>query len=781
MARRLAAILAADVVGYSRLMGEDEAATVAGLRAHREEVFDPKAAQYGGRTVKLMGDGALMEFASVVDAVTFAVESQMLMRERNQAVAEERRFVFRMGINLGDVMVEGDDLHGDGVNVAARLESLSEPGGICLSRSARDQIRDKLDLDLEDLGEVEVKNIARPVRAFNVRLNEKAAALWTPVVRPAPFAPTFRRLAVAAVAVAMVLVGGLVWWSPWVPVTEPAVADHVAYPLPDKPSLAVLPFANMSGDPDQEYFADGITEDIITDLSKVSGMFVIARNSTFAYKGRQVDVREVAENLGVRYVLEGSVRRAADTVRINAQLIDATTGGHLWAERYDGVLSDVFALQDSVTSKIVDALAVNLSPSEEIELGAAGTANQQAYDAFLRGWAYYRRGTPKDYARAIPHLERAVSLDPEYGRAYAALAAIYWSASEERDYLGHPGLFLAELGTTYDEAVRERGKWSRYLEEGLARPTPLALTVASAVDVRRGLHEDGVATAREAIAMDPNAPVAHEALAKALIFAGRARDGEQAIRTAMRLDPLFESAYLVWLGLAQFGQDAFGEAAKTLRDAMARDPNNDIALVLLLSAVGHLGNQAEAASLLEQLNTFRAARSEALAERDAEAVGIHTLLVGPYTLADTDYWPFAHSADRERLREGLRLAGVPAEAEKGLSPLVVPGATTVDAKMANALHAQGAVFVDTRNRGLWDLGHIPGAHLLDLASDFDEQALESVVGRDEPVVVYCEGPKCLRSSEACVMAVDWGFTEVYYYREGFPSWKAAGHPVAIEN
>ena len=295
MERRLAAILAADVVGYTRLMGMDEAGTLSALTKHRRGLFDPKAAQYGGRTVKLMGDGALMEFASVVDAVAFAVEVQTAMRERNAGVPEDRQIIYRIGINVGDIIVKGDDIYGDGLNVAARLEGLAEPGGICIRRNVRNQVRDKLDLDFEDLGEVEVKNIARPIRVFRVVLDQKAEALSTPVVDvPVKAASSRLPQIAAALAVSLLAVVVLVWWQPWAPEFEPASVERMAFPLPDQPSIAVLPFSNMSEDAEQDYFADGMTEDLITDLSKISGLFVIARNSSFSYKGQQVKVRQAA-------------------------------------------------------------------------------------------------------------------------------------------------------------------------------------------------------------------------------------------------------------------------------------------------------------------------------------------------------------------------------------------------------------------------------------------------------------------------------------------------------
>ncbi len=321
--RRLTTILAADVVGYSRLMAADEGGTFAQLKTHRKELIGPKIAEYSGRVVKLMGDGTLMEFGSVVDAVHFAVDVQRAMAERNAEVPEDQRITYRIGINIGDIIVEGDDIYGDGVNVAARLEALAEPGGICISRTVFNHVRNKVALAFEDLGELQVKNIPDPVRVYRVDLSRTDT--------------------------------DSVGWSP----------DTGSLPLPDKPSIAVLPFENMSGDPEQEFFADGMAEEIITALSRYRWFFVIARNSSFTYKGHAVDVKQVAKELGVRYVLEGSVRKAGDRVRVTAQLIDASTGNHIWAERYDRELDDIFALQDEITQTIVTAIEPELGAVEQ--------------------------------------------------------------------------------------------------------------------------------------------------------------------------------------------------------------------------------------------------------------------------------------------------------------------------------------------------------------------------------------------------------------------------------
>ena len=582
--------------------------------------------------------------------------------------------------------------------------------------------------------------------------------------------------ATAAAVVLIITVGVITWLKPWAPTIEPASQERMALPLPDKPSIAVLPFANMSDDPKQEYFVDGMTEDLITDLSQLSGLFVIARNSVFTYKGKPVKVRQVAEELGVRYVLEGSVRRAADQIRINAQLVDATTGGHVWAERYDGTLADIFALQDKVTQKIVAALALNLTAEERTLQARTETEVPKAHDAFLRGWAYFRRNTPDDYAEAVPYFKQAITLDPKYSRAYAALAAIHW-ASLVKDFTGRGGVWSERLGLSHEDSHLRATK---YLQEAMESPTPLAHQVASSVRSIQSRHEEAVAEAMRAIEMDANDPIGYEALAAALIYAGRPAEGAKAIRKAMRLDPHYPPEYLVWLGLAEFGGEQYEEAAELLRTATQRNPDDDIGLILLAAADGHLGRQEDAKSSILALNDLRTKRGKRLEKAPAEGaeVGIDVFLVGPYTLKDIALWPFNERVDRERLRAGLEKAGVPAiVGGSAESPTEVAGATTVDAVAAKALFDRRAPFVDVRTLSHWNRGHIPDAVLLDLKEDFSETNLLAVVSKDREVVIYCEGSKCLRSSKACAEAVSWGFTKVHYLRDGFPGWRAAGYPV----
>jgi TolB-like protein/class 3 adenylate cyclase len=385
--RRLAAILAADVVGYSRLMGEDEEGTLAALKTLWRDLSDPKIKEHHGRIVKTTGDGLLVEFGSVVDAVRCAVEVQREMAERNIAIPAERRIEFRMGINLGDIIKDNGDIYGNGVNVAARLEALAGPGGICVSRVVRDQVRDKLDFAFEDGGEQQVKNIARPVRVFRVHLGEVATAAVQPMREPA------------------------------------------ALPLPDKPSLAVLPFQNMIGDPEQEYFADGIVEDITTAIARLPWLFVIARNSSFTYKGKSVDVKQVGRELGVRYVLEGSVRKAGSRVRITGQLIDTATGAHIWADRFDGALDDIFELQDQVASSVAGAIEPRLRLSEIERATRKPTDSLDAYDLYLRALAQFYRFTEESLGEAVRLARQALAIDPSYA---SAAAMVGWCRTAQR-------------------------------------------------------------------------------------------------------------------------------------------------------------------------------------------------------------------------------------------------------------------------------------------------------------------------------------------------------------
>ena len=630
MQRKLAAILATDVVGYSRLMEADEADTLARLKSTRENLIDPKIAAHNGRIVKLMGDGTLVEFPSVVDAVACAVEIQRTMAECNAELPKEKQLEFRIGINLGDVIIEGADIYGDGVNVAARLEGLAPPGGVLISGTAFDQVERKLDYGFEFLGEQRVKNIEKPVRLYRVDPR-------TPVISGSRKPDGTRRWIAVAATVLILIVAGLVLWQRFgddlVRPGDVASQSKMALPLPDKPSVAVLPFTNMSDEAGQETFTDGMTDDLITDLSKVSGLFVIARNSTFVYRGKPVKISQVAEELGVRYVLEGSVRRSGQQVRVNAQLIDALTGGHVWADRFDGNVADIFAVQDVFVAKIVEALKVNLTTTEKTEIARAKPDNIAAKEAFEEGWSLYLRYNAKDTAAAITSLKKATELDPEYGRAYAALALAYFRVVDS--------LWGKELGR--DEPYFWWGAHD-YVELAKKYPTSLSYTVEALRDVYQGLAEDARRNAGRAIASDPNDPEAHIATAWALTISGEPAEALNFVATAMRLNPNYPSHYVLARGLALFAMGDLKQAAEVFGEGVRRNPDATALFLPLSSVLAQLGRREEARQMLLK---FR------------PGVGQKGLENLPDTLHLSFKWDYEHASVRERLNDGVRIAALP--------------------------------------------------------------------------------------------------------------------------
>ena len=628
--RKLIAILSADVEGYSRLMSQDERGTIRTLTAYKE-AMTILIQEYKGRVVDSPGDNLLAEFGSVVDAVNCAVEIQRELAEKNTELPPARQMEFRIGINLGDVVEEEDRIYGDGVNIAARIEGLAHRGGICISGTAYDQVVNKLGLEYEFLGEQEVKNIERPVRVYRVLSFPGAAAHR--VVRAKTAAAKKWRKVVLAIAVILVIGAavGTIWNLFFRPSVEPASVEKMAFPLPDKPSIAVLPFVNMGGDPEQEYFADGMTEDLITDLSQMSGLFVIARNSTFVYKGKPVKIRQVAEELGVRYVLEGSVRKAGEQVRINTQLIDATTGGHLWAKRYDGRLDDVFGLQDKITRKIVAALAVKLSAGEQEKVTRKETDNIEAYDTFLKGWEHYRLWTPEDFRKAIPYFERAIELDPNYGRAYAAVASVYTEG-----YL-RPWDWPHVLGVSAEDMPRLAGE---YLQATRDDPTPLGHQVASKWFIILLYPEEAIAEAERAIALDPNDADGYMAMAGALIYSGKPEEAVDFVKKAMRLDPHNLANYLYTLGLAHFGMEQFQEAASFFERAFKLNPKmGSVQRAYLAAAYGYLGQEEKARTELDKPGI----------KEVRELYDIYVKYEGAY---------YKNPKDRARLLDGLRNVGL---------------------------------------------------------------------------------------------------------------------------
>ncbi len=480
MERRLAAILAADVVGYTRLMGKDEAGTLRRLTKLRQEILEPLIAEHHGRVVKLMGDGLLVEFASVVDSLTCAAAWQNDVAGREAATDEDERFQFRIGVNLGDVIVEGDDIFGDGVNIAARLEALADPGGICLSGMVYQSVKAKLDLAFEDLGEHELKNIAEPVRVYRIAGNRSSTGATSPV--------------------------------------------RETLALPDKPSIAVLPFTNMSVDPEQEYFVDGITEDIITTLSKFRWFFVIARNSTFVYKGQSVDVKQVGRKLGVRYVLEGSVRKAMDRVRISAQLIEAESGNHVWAERYDRSLDDIFELQDEITSTIAAAVEPELAGLERERAKRKPTNNLGAWDLLQQGASLMWQHDLTDLNKGMNLVRRAIMLDPSFGQAYGHLAfgahlLLIYEWANDRDEVLQQGLSDASKAIAIDQR-------DYFAFHALGRLKSL-----------EGEHQAAVRALESCVSINPNFALGHLGLAVAHVYGGDPKKAIDYADTAIRLSP----------------------------------------------------------------------------------------------------------------------------------------------------------------------------------------------------------------------------------------------------
>ncbi len=537
----MAAILAADVVGYSRLMGADEEGTLARLKALRADPIDSEIAAHRGRIVKTTGDGLLVEFPSVVDAVRCAVAVQTALAERNRTLADGQRIELRIGINLGDVIVDDGDIFGDGVNIAARLEAMAEPGGICIDRAVRDQVRDKLALAFEDLGEQSLKNIARPVRVFRVR---PAAAPPSPPAPPAMATPA------------------------------PALT------LPDKPSIAVLPFANMSNDPEQEFFADGIAEDIITALSRYPSLFVIARNSSFSFRGRAVDIKQVGRELGVRYVLEGSLRKAGHRIRVTAQLIEAETGNHVWAQRYDRDLADIFAVQDEITQATTIAIAPAIAEAEQQRAIRKPPESLDAWAACQRGLWHLGKANAADDARAEIFFKQATDLDPMFAGGYIGLAAV---------------LSRAKGTQSQEEAMARRAV---ALDGGDAEAhARLALALNA-----RGDHQGAREQAEQALALCPNLAAAHGALGVVLAYAGQPQAGLAALEACIRLDPRAPSLVnrLNQVALAHYFCRDYEAAVEAAGRAIRSFPAFPSPYRWLAAALGELGRIAEAKAALDK-------------------------------------------------------------------------------------------------------------------------------------------------------------------------------------
>jgi TolB-like protein/class 3 adenylate cyclase len=578
--RKLTAILSADAVEYSRLMGEDEEATVSTLTAYRE-VLSTLIQQHNGKVLDSPGDNLLAEFVSVVDAVQCAVAVQKEIKARNDELPENRRMQFRIGINLGDVIQEEGRIYGDGVNIAARLEGLAEAGGICISKTAFDHIESKLPYGYDYLGDQTVKNIAKPVGAYRVLMDPRVTFAGKPVVEK-PAALRRMPILVGVVAVLVLAVGVGIWqFYMRRPSIEPASENKMAFPLPDKPSIAVLPFTNMSGDPEQDYFSDGLTEEIITALSKVPKLFVIARNSVFTYKGKPVKVKQVAEELGVKYVLEGSIRKAGDKIRITAQLIDSLSGHHLWAERYDRNLKEIFAVQDELTKNIITAMQVKLTEGEQVRAAAKGTNNLEAYLKYLQAMVIMRQFNIESNALARQLAQEAIAIDPEYAMAYRALSATYqmdvWlgtSKSPKQSIAKAMELLqkAIELDATYAEAHGHLGFTFSMI----------------------GKHDKAVAKAEQAVALNPNSAYVHMVMGHTLRFAGRNEEAIPEYKKAIRLNPIPPTNYLFGLGLAYCWTGQYEEAIKWCEKAVHKDPDSFLTRLMMTVVYSRSGREKDA-------------------------------------------------------------------------------------------------------------------------------------------------------------------------------------------
>ncbi|AMN43370.1 adenylate cyclase Cya3 [Rhodoplanes sp. Z2-YC6860] len=603
--RQLTAMLAADVAGYSRLVENDEEGTLAQWKGHWHGLIEPKIKEFHGRIVRVIGDGVLVEFASVVDAVRCAVEVQRGMAARNAEVPHDKRIEFRMGINFGELIIDGGDFWGDAVNITARLEALAEPGGICVSGRVQEDVKGKLDIVFEDAGEQQLKNIARPVRVYRIRTSSGGPI--PAVIQQKPRAARSRlRWSLAAAALLVLLLGG--GEQLWQSVSQRYSLSQVIReaqapaPLPDKRSIAVLPFLNMSSDPEQEYFSDGMTEDLITELSRLTGLFVIARNSVYTFKGRAIRIEQVSRELGVRYVVEGSVRKADNRLRITAQLIDGNTGYHVWAQYYDRELHDVFGVQEEIARRITSALAVKLTKEEEKNMGRPYTSNPVAWEYFMRGAELYRRFTPKDNAEARSLFEKAISLDPEFSRAYAILAATHRQDSN--------GRWSKDPQTSEELAYRMAQKAVELARKELEpKPSlPYALEQIGWVLLYREKHEEARQAAEEAVQRNHNYADGYALWAHVLIYMEKPEEALRKSQEAIAHNPIYPffydyhrgQAYYVW-GVLTSAKDPdaarqrFEEAEKHLRAALAKNNNFRPARSYLVATLSELGRKDEAA------------------------------------------------------------------------------------------------------------------------------------------------------------------------------------------
>jgi len=622
--RKLSGILSADAVGYSRLMQEDEASTIRNLEESKK-LMSTLIEQFKGRVVDAPGDNLLAEFDSVVDATECSVKVQQELKAKNEELPDNRKMQFRIGVNLGDVIEEEGRIYGDGVNIAARLEGLAAAGGICISRTAYDHVKNKLEIGYEYLGEHSVKNISEPVRVYRVLMEPEAVGK---VIGEKRFLGRFsRKTAMVAFIFLTIIAGGLIGWNIYLQQSkkvEAASVDQMAHPLPDKPSIAVLPFDNMSSEPEQEFFCDGFTDEIITALAKIQNLFVIARNSTSIYKGKSVKIKQVSEDLGVHYVLEGGVQRAGDRIRINVQLIDAIKGYHIWAERYDGKMVDIFAMQDKFTQKIIAALAVKLTSEKKQSIADRGTKNIEAYDAYLQGRGHSAPQTSENLGKALPYFKKAVELDPDFAVGHARLAVAYVVIKTR--------LYAKDLGIT-----NVRSLIQKHMKLAFKNPSSEAYRVAALNNLISGKPDEGMDNAERAFALSPNDELVNSAMGTALIYVGKPGEAIVFFERAMRINLNYAAVRLSWVGVAQFCQAEMTKAAATLKRARSRNPH--LWPWFQIAANEYIGRGEENPKIIAEYLKVRGWK---------EMIPLKKIMVG---------YQFKNPNQRELLVNGLKKAG----------------------------------------------------------------------------------------------------------------------------
>jgi adenylate cyclase len=623
--RKLTAILSADVAGYSRLMSDDETATVSTLKSHRN-LFSEKVQEFNGRVVDSPGDNILAEFRSIVDAVSCAVEIQHMLKEKNEDLSDNRKMVFRIGVNLGDVIQDEDRIYGDGVNIASRIEGLADPGGVAISGTAFDNIRNKLDCGYQFSGEHAVKNIANPVRVYKILTNPECAGKVMGEKRFLGWMS--RKVAISIILALAIVTGGLTTYYIYLYRSgriEPASVEKMAFPLPDKPSIVVLPFVNLSEDSKQDYFIDGLTLDIIASLSKIRDLFVIARDSALVYKGKPTSVKQIAEDLGVRYVLEGSYRRVGERVRVTAQLIDALSGRQLWTDRYDRSMDDFFALQDEINMKVVTALQVKLTEGEKIGVLLRKTDNLAAYEKYLVGREHFLRFNPDDNIIARPFLKEAIALDPNFASPYVDLA---WTYVMEIHYgvSASPKESLEQAEQLAQKAI------------SLDETYPFAYGLLGDVLRIKGRYEEAIALLEKAVGLSPNYSLSQAQLGRTMMYAGRFEEALAWLEKAIRLDPIPLNWYVTVVGICYLHLGRLEDSVKEFKKVLNRNPDDLTAAIRLVAAY----------SLLERKDEANAAAAEVLR------------LNPKFSIAKiAKSWSYKNDSDKDLELNALRKAGLP--------------------------------------------------------------------------------------------------------------------------